>query len=904
MQISDEILSGFINCQYKAYLISENKAGSISEYQILYNQLKQKHKANFEKNISKNETLVSSNSVFDNIISTAGIALNLKFTNANIDLTLDGIELKGKKSSIPIFITPFEKITKTDKLFLALQVTLIQNEFSLQIENCKIVSGTNLKQTKFKFSSFAKPIKKLMSEMNKLLFNSKPPVFFRNSHCQVCEFQKSCLEKLIERDDLSLLSGMSKKEIEQKNNKGLFSVKQLSYTFRPKKKLNRRRKFLPELKAYALRENKTFIQDLPIFKEVTTELYLDFEGLPDRSFNYLIGLIVKDENQEKEYSFWAENKSEEIKMFVDLLDVIDKIDDYAIYHFGAYEIQVLKRISKNLPDKYQEVIKTVINKSFNILNIFANNVYPPTYSNSLKEIARYLSFNWTEADASGLQSIVWRYQWESTADKDVKAKLITYNIEDCRALLIIKDWVALIPKNDDDNIRKTENIKIDSIRKWGKVNFQIKQLENINSCAYFNYQRDKVFVKTYPEIAKQQKKSRQKKHSKKLIPNKIIEPERPKICRKCKGNKFLKHDKQQHTVIDLKIGKTCIKRHIILFHNDRYRCTHCRTIHNPENFIRGNSKYGWDLQCWIINQNIQYRISFKKIGLLLKETFDIDFPNVGVQIRSKFSLFYKTTFKEIFDQIKRSALIHIDETTFHIGNEVAYVWVFTNINTVYYLFKPTREAEFLKELLSEFKGVLISDFYAGYDALTCPKQRCLIHLIRNLNDDLVKNQLNVEFQVMVNNFSKLLNEIILTVNKFGLKKRHLNKHHKIVDLFFSQLKVIEFETNICETWRKKFLSYQNELFTFLNYDGVPWNNNNAEAAIKAVALYRRDVDGLPTPNSIQEYLVLLSIQQTCRYRGINYFKFLQSAKTTLSNYSEEPRKNAPLLNVETGFEPS
>ncbi len=58
MQISDEILSGFINCQYKAYLISENKAGSISEYQILYNQLKQKHKANFEKNISKNETLV------------------------------------------------------------------------------------------------------------------------------------------------------------------------------------------------------------------------------------------------------------------------------------------------------------------------------------------------------------------------------------------------------------------------------------------------------------------------------------------------------------------------------------------------------------------------------------------------------------------------------------------------------------------------------------------------------------------------------------------------------------------------------------------------------------------------------------------------------------------------------
>ena len=36
-----------------------------------------------------------------------------------------------------------------------------------------------------------------------------------------------CAEKLKERDDLSLLGNLKPKEIEQKNNRGIFSVKQL-----------------------------------------------------------------------------------------------------------------------------------------------------------------------------------------------------------------------------------------------------------------------------------------------------------------------------------------------------------------------------------------------------------------------------------------------------------------------------------------------------------------------------------------------------------------------------------------------------------------------------------------------------------------------------------------------------
>lgn len=343
-----------------------------------------------------------------------------------------------------------------------------------------------------------------------------------------------------------------------------------------------------------------------------------------------------------------------------------------------------------------------------------------------------------------------------------------------------------------------------------------------------------------------------------------------------------RHSIEDRIVVDLKITKTGIRRIIILYKNARYKCDNCKKIVMPRDEFNIRSKYGLQLQNWIINQMIQYRISYNKISEQLKESFDIDFIHSNIiRTKAQFANKYKSTFNEIINIVKSSSVIHIDETVFHIRNESCYVWVFTNIDAVFYLFKPTREANFLKEFLCDFNGVLISDFYAGYDAMKCAKQRCLIHLIRDLNDDLVKNQFDVSFRVIVMNFSKLLTNITTTINKFGLKKRNLNKHNKEVEAFFKMLNKLDFETDICLKWQKRFNSTKNELFTFLNYDGVPWNNNNAEAAIKAVALYRREYDGLPTKKGIQDYLILLSIQQTCKYQGVNFFEFLRSGKISI-----------------------
>ena len=84
------------------------------------------------------------------------------------------------------------------------------------------------------------------------------------------------------------------------------------------------------------------------------------------------------------------------------------------------------------------------------------------------------------------------------------------------------------------------------------------------------------------------------------------------------------------------------------------------------------------------------------------------------------------------------------------------------------------------------------------------------------------------------------------------------------------------ESRIAEKFRKRIAKYGDRLFTFLDYDGVPWNNNNAENSIKPFAKYRRLVRGRITEPGLRDYLVLLSIAQTCKYRGVSLLEFLQS----------------------------
>ena len=102
-----------------------------------------------------------------------------------------------------------------------------------------------------------------------------------------------------------------------------------------------------------------------------------------------------------------------------------------------------------------------------------------------------------------------------------------------------------------------------------------------------------------------------------------------------------------------------------------------------------------------------------------------------------------------------------------------YIWVIASGSEVCYLFRDSREGDFLHDLLGEFHGVLVSDFFTAYDSLKCPQQKCLVHLMRDINDDLRKNPYDQEMRSIAEPFARLLKEIVLTIDRYGLRRWHL-----------------------------------------------------------------------------------------------------------------------------------
>src|SRR4051812_11448104 len=99
-----------------------------------------------------------------------------------------------------------------------------------------------------------------------------------------------CHAEAVRQDDLSLPRGVGENEIRKQNRKGIFTVTQLSPTFRPRRKGKRTKAqgqpYHPALQALAIREGKTFVFAKPVIVSRPTRVYLDLEGDPEGSFVY------------------------------------------------------------------------------------------------------------------------------------------------------------------------------------------------------------------------------------------------------------------------------------------------------------------------------------------------------------------------------------------------------------------------------------------------------------------------------------------------------------------------------------------------------------------------------------------------------------------------------------------
>ena len=323
-------------------------------------------------------------------------------------------------------------------------------------------------------------------------------------------------------------------------------------------------------------------------------------------------------------------------------------------------------------------------------------------------------------------------------------------------------------------------------------------------------------------------------------------------------------------------------------------CARCKKRFLPSEYLRLEEHFH-SLKSWAMFEHIAHRSSLANVADSIRVFFGLPVnTEIVYAFKKQLARYYEGTYKRILEKLIAGALIHADETEVHLRHVgKGYVWVFTNLEEVLFIYRKSHEGEYLHELLKRFRGVLVSDFYSAYDSLPCPQQKCLIHLIRDFNQDIRGNAWDEELKSLAGEFGALLRSIVATIDAHGLKHKHLCKHNRHVNRFFDSLDGKSFTSEIAEAYRKRLVKYRGKLFTFLDHDNVPWNNNNAEFAVKQFAYYREYADGLIGETGLNEYLVLLSVYLTCKYKGVSFLKFLLSRETDVDAFCESGRERRP-----------
>ena len=796
---------------------------------------------------------------------------------------------------IPYRFESINKITKEHKLLLALDALMLSELLGREISLGKVVHGDNYVTLNVNTLALAHEVRKLIKDNATLLGGNAPPDLVLNRHCGQCEFQNRCLAQAREKDDLSLLSGMSEKDRQKLHGKGIFTVTQLSYTFRPRRRRREARgkqeKNHHALRALAIRKNMIHAVSIPNLKFGGTPVFLDVEGLPDRDFYYLIGIRFQGSDGAVQHSFWADDANEEGRVWNDFLNALAEITDPQLIHYGNYEAIFLKRMCERhgRPPEDSPVAIAIYN-TINLLSFVYAQVYFPTYSNGLKEITGYLGFQWSGSLLSGIESIVWRDRWEVSRDPPLAQVLIDYNRQDCEAVEVLaKKLVDLhgttsISEVPQQEIVLTSDMKREHPYGFKRNQFALPGMESINNAAYWDYQRDRVYVKSPRNSAPKRRRTATGKNV--LTPNTTTEYLRPSYCPTCNSDIVYKHVRANRTVIDLRFMQHGIKRWITRYTGHRYQCSLCRNTFLPPGRCLPRNQYGPGLVAYSIYLNIELRLPQERVSSNLSKLFGLFISGRALnRFKMQAAETYRKSYSDILEGLCRGRLLHVDETSVSVKGKNGYVWVLTSMEEVAYFYTPTREGSMIQTMLKEFSGVLVSDFYTAYDAIECPQQKCLIHFIRDLNDDLLKHPYDDQLKWVGTEFTNLVKPMVETIDQLGLRKRFLAKHKVSVDRFYRRISNNGGASEPTQKTIERLMKNRHTLFTFLDYDDVPWNNNNAEHAIKAFATLRRVIDGITSENGLSDYLILLSLCETCKYKNVDFLGFLRSGSKSIDGFA-------------------
>lgn len=239
--------------------------------------------------------------------------------------------------------------------------------------------------------------------------------------------------------------------------------------------------------------------------------------------------------------------------------------------------------------------------------------------------------------------------------------------------------------------------------------------------------------------------------------------------------------------------------------------------------------------------------------------------------------------------------VQADETSFRtqIRPEKSFVWTFLSELYTVYVYSPSRSGDTPNKVLGGTTGSLTVDGYTGYNQVTDVDGRertgCFSHVRRKLFDAIptapeARSGLDIILDLfMIERIAKKRG-IVGTPAHLELRRRRSTKVLGRLEEWMKTT-IPLYEPNSAMGKALGYMKNQwSRLTAFLNDPKIPIHNNASEAALRIIALARKNSLFFGNDAAGERFAVLYSLIATCERHGVNPIEYLTDVLLRIHDY--------------------
>ena len=218
-----------------------------------------------------------------------------------------------------------------------------------------------------------------------------------------------------------------------------------------------------------------------------------------------------------------------------------------------------------------------------------------------------------------------------------------------------------------------------------------------------------------------------------------------------------------------------------------------------------------------------------------------------------------------------AGVLHADETGWRVEGQTWWLWCFATTDATFYLIDESRgHAALDRFFVEEFDGVLVSDFWAAYDAVSRTKQKCWPHLLRELKEVDEGSEGGGDWPAFAKRLRRVYADAIRLELAQGVRPtEECDRKLSLLHGRITELGIASWRNPHACRLAKRLAKYGEELLTFVEFEGVPPSNNHAEREVRPAVLMRKASYGNQSEPGAATRGVLMSVLRTLKKRGLD-----------------------------------